>query len=276
MAKQNEGELVVEVGMSDERLALLRRTLAADATDDEFALFVEAARRLGLDPFARQIHAVSRIDCDTGKRSTSIQCGIDGFRAVAERTGELDGQDGPFWCGADGVWRDVWAGSHAPVAAKVVVYRKGCSRGFVGLAHAVEYTQRRHGGEPTRMWRTMPALMLAKCAEALALRKAFPSRLSGVYTNDEMAQAETLARSVRRALDRNERTESPPRLEAGVFDAMMSAVRAASSEVELEPLRERARLLWRRLSREQKARTKNALTYATQRVQAGPMRGEAA
>lgn len=164
--------------LAADRLALLKRTLCPDLTDDEMELLAGVARRTGLDPFARQIYGIKR------KGKLCIQTGIDGLRAVAARTGELDGQGGPYWCGPDGVWRDVWLDKAPPAAAKVVVYRKGCRRGFAGVARYGEYAT---GYD---FWQRMPAAQLAKCAEALALRKAFPADLSGLYADAEMEQAD--------------------------------------------------------------------------------------
>ena len=96
--------------------ALIRRTLTDQRdplTEDEFALFIEVAKRTGLDPFRRQVYAIKR----AGKMS--IQTGIDGFRVLAQRSGEYEGQLGPEWCGPDGVWRDVWLATEPPAAARV-------------------------------------------------------------------------------------------------------------------------------------------------------------
>jgi phage recombination protein Bet len=166
-------------GYTDELVGLIRRTvMPRDATNDELALFVEQCRRTGLDPLARQIHATKR-----GGRLV-IQVGIDGFRLIAERTKETDGQDGPFWCGEDGKWVDVWLSKDKPAAAKVTVYRRGQSRGYTGVARWVEFYQPAGG-----MWDKLPSVMLAKVAESIALRKAFPQELSGLYTSEEMDQA---------------------------------------------------------------------------------------
>lgn len=176
-------------GINRGQLELLKRTYAKGTTDDEFALYMNTAQRLKLDPFARQIYAVKRWDSNTKTEVMATQVAIDGYRAVAEDTGEYDGREGPFWCGDDEIWKEVWVSAKPPTAAKVVVYRKGGSRGYVGVARYQSYVQKNKDGGPRATWATMPDVMLAKCAEAQALRAAFPKQLAGTNTPDEMDQA---------------------------------------------------------------------------------------
>lgn len=163
-----------------EQIELLKRTVAKGTTDDQFALFMTIAQRRKLDPFAKQIWCVLR------KGEMSVQTAIDGFRLIAQRTGEYDGQDKPLWCGEDGVWKDVWLSDNPPAAAMVLVYRKGVSHPSPGIAHLKSYAAYDDKARLQAKWAQMPEHMLAKCAEALAFRKAFPEELSGVYTDDEM------------------------------------------------------------------------------------------
>jgi phage recombination protein Bet len=160
-----------------EQTQLIATTIAPGCSSDELRLFAYACQRTGLDPFSKQIYAIRR----SGRMT--IQAGIDGLRAIAERTGELDGSH-TEWCGDDGQWADVWISAKPPAAAKTTIWRKGSSHPFIGVARFADY----NAGQG--LWSKMPAAMIAKCSEALALRKAFPANLSGVYSTDEMEQAE--------------------------------------------------------------------------------------
>jgi hypothetical protein len=110
-----------------------------------------------------------------------VQVSVDGLRAIAERTGKYDGQDEPeYELGDKGLI----------ISCKVKVYRKDWSRPAVGVAYWDEYVQTKKDGAVTRFWASMPRVMIAKCAEAIAMRKAFPEDMSGLYVEEEMQQTE--------------------------------------------------------------------------------------
>jgi phage recombination protein Bet len=142
---------LVKSELNAQDVDLIKKNIAKDATDNELKLFLQICNRTGLDPFARQIFFVKR----GGVGQTTLS--IDGFRLVAERTGRYEGQIGPFWCGEDGEWKDVWLKNEPPLAAKVGVFRAGFREPLYAVANFSAY----NAGSP--IWKKMPSLMLAKC-----------------------------------------------------------------------------------------------------------------
>lgn len=193
------GLSAIAVNFTEDQIGLLKRTICNGATDDELSLFIAQCKRTKLDPFAKQIHAVKRWDGKAKREVMSIQTGIDGYRLIAERTNQYQGQTAALWCGEDGIWRDVWLSPSPPAAAKVGVHKSNFKEPVFAVALWSEYAQSyfkdgKHNLSP--MWAKMGALMLSKCAEALALRKAFPQELSGIYTAEEMQQADNQGQPV--------------------------------------------------------------------------------
>lgn len=142
------------------QIDLIRGQVAPDASPDELALFLQVASSRGLDPFARQIHAVHRWDARVGRKKMAIQVGIDGYRVLAERTGEYAGNE-------DAVFFESPDGTH-PVKATVTVWRliHGNRVPFTASARWAEYAQRKKDGELSAMWKRMPWVMLGKCFDS--------------------------------------------------------------------------------------------------------------
>lgn len=188
MTKEIQVTNAKELIFTNEQVELIKKQIAKGATDDELKMFLMQCKRTGLDPFSRQIYCIQRKrkvkkgNAETWETFMVTQVAIDGLRIVAERSQKYAGQSGPFWCGKDSVWKEVWLEKSFPVAAKVGVLRSDFKEPLWGVATWDSYSQ------DNPMWNKMPDVMLAKVAEALALRKAFPQDLSGLYTGDEIEE----------------------------------------------------------------------------------------
>ncbi|MGH3540773.1 MAG: phage recombination protein Bet [Mycobacterium sp.] len=197
-----------QLDWTESQRAALEQIGIAEAPAGDQQVFLHVAQRVGLDPFARQIYLIGRKDSQapSGKKWT-IQTGIDGFRVFSERHSQYAGDMDAEWCGDDEVWRDVWVSDQPPKAARFTVLRKDRDKPIRAVAHYSEYVVTNYGGEPNHVWKTKPAGQLAKCAEALARRRAFPQDLAAVYTDDEMAHVDNPPMVVIQAAEREQPAE---------------------------------------------------------------------
>lgn len=171
-----------EIGFTREKIQLIKDTVAKNTTDDELALFLYTAHRAGLDPLAKQIYCIKRWDSKLQREVAQPQTSIDGYRLIADRTGDYaPGRDPTYQYDAEG--------KLLSATAYVKKYVRGEWHEIAASAFWNEYVQTTKEGKPTAMWGSKPHIMLGKCAESLALRRAFPAELSGLYTQDEMGQA---------------------------------------------------------------------------------------
>lgn len=169
-AEIKDGQLI----LTEKHKQLIKDQIAPNATPEELQLFFMMAHRTRLDPLLQQLYFIKY---GQGERArVSYVTSIDGYRIIAHRTGQFAGIDEP---------RYQMNNSGQLESCTITVYRKDCDKGFSATVYLKEYNT------GINLWAKMPMTMIAKVAEAHALRKAFPQDLSGVYTTDEMDQAQT-------------------------------------------------------------------------------------
>jgi len=168
--KNNEVSTIDDINF-ESKMDLVRKMYCKGCSDNEIEVFTHVCRRTGLDPLAKQIYPIKRGGVLT------IQTGIDGLRLIAERTGNYSpGRESTFTYDEKG--NLLCATSYIKKRTSDNIWHE-----VAACAYFEEYNARQG------LWQKMPRAMLSKCAEALALRKAFPAEMSGLYTQDEMDQA---------------------------------------------------------------------------------------
>ncbi len=175
----------------------VRKTVFSNATDPELALFFHRCNVVGVNPLDGLIHPTKYQQKDGTSKVTFISS-INLLRSKSDETGLYDGMDEPEY--GDEIEQeyqeDVYENGKkvgnetkiimVPEWASVKIYRKDIGRPFVAKARWKEYYPGQLKGH---QWRMRPYLMLAKCAEALARRLAFPDKLNQLYTEEEMVRA---------------------------------------------------------------------------------------
>lgn len=198
LSVKQPGAEIIAFGFSRDQVDLIKEQIAKDATDNELKLFLYQCQRTALDPLAKQIYFRKQWNKKRGCNDIIFITAIDGYRLIADRTGKYAGNDDPVFDNEDN-----------PQKATCTVYKMvdGQVRPFTASAR---WSQFYPGDQQGFMWQKMPHHMLGKCAEALALRKAFPNELSGIYTKEEMDQADFVAETIE--LPQEASTTPPPAL----------------------------------------------------------------
>lgn len=219
LTTQSINTKIVALEFDDKKIELLKNTVCMNATDDELELFLHVCNRTGLDPFRNQIYAIKR------KGKMTIQTAIDGFRLIAERSGKYSPGREPTY-GYD---------IQGKLKSATSFIKKQTSDGSWHEVSATafwdEYVQE-YNGSVGQFWKKMPHTMLAKVAEAIALRKAFPADLSGLYTTEEMDQADNEAKKRESDIEKSKELVVVPTEEVKQEVIVMPSVDMTEQEVD--------------------------------------------
>lgn len=169
----------ISTQFDEEQIELIKNSICKGASNEELQFFIMACQRTGLDPFAKQIYSVPR----GGQRT--IQTSVDGFRLIADRTGKYaPGRESTYEYDKNG-----------NLVSAIAYVKKQTRDGTWHEVSASADFNEYNANSP--LWKKMPKAMLSKCSECLALRKAFPAEMSGLYGKEEMDQADKVEVNVK-------------------------------------------------------------------------------
>lgn len=205
----NEAQtLPAQIGQEEIKTLEQASIIPKGTPQGQIQVFARVCQEKGISPFSKEVHLLSYNTREGVKYATVI--GIGGLRRIAAETGEFAGCDDViFDLAADGSFRtfadikkaegkDKW-----PISASCTVYRivGGQRVPFTATVlfeeFAATYKDRKTG--QTKMkgnWSTMPFHMLAKCAEAMALKKGFSDQTNGLHIPEEQGAWESIAEEV--------------------------------------------------------------------------------
>ncbi len=176
-----EGELV----------RVLQSSLYPGASEASVKMVLGYCKASGLDPMQKPVHIVPMWDSKAGSMRDVVMPGIGMYRIQAARSGCAGVTEPEF--GPDATESIGGQQITYPAWCRVTVKRR-LQTGEVVEFTAKEFWRENYavrGGKdksiaPNAMWTKRPYGQLAKCAEAQALRKAFPE-IGSEPTADEMA-----------------------------------------------------------------------------------------
>lgn len=214
-------------------------------TTDAVVMALSYCRARKLDPFKKPVHIVPMWSSATNTYVETVWPGISEIRTTAFRTGQYAGCDetvfgpeiaqtftGRVKSGND--WRDKTVTLRFPEWARITVYRdlNGRICKFVGpkVRWLEAYAAIGKSDLPNDMWEQRSEGQLEKCAEAAALRKAFPEEVGNMLAAEEMEgrRIDALTEEQQGAMQR-------PTLSGALDDLAKGGAAGEAEVIELRP-----------------------------------------